>query len=157
MALMEPNLIRIPADGDEDAQAIIELARGPVTAALLESLDNQDFIALGRYGARLPALALREGSAPQLRRALLATAISHLGRQGDPRDLMTGLAVHYIVAVRLGQSPAGLFNDIAARLPAGPLPSLLRDFGARQDITLKAFGWQEIQTAAGPDFVPAPY
>lgn len=157
MTRMEPNLARIPADGDADAEAITALAGGTVTAALVASLTDGDFRALGRYGARQPTLALREGSAARLRRALLATAISELGRPGDPRDLMVGLAVHYFVAQQIGQSPADLFDEIAARLPGGPAATLLREFGARQDITLKAFGWQMIQTETGPDFKPAPF
>jgi hypothetical protein len=52
--------------------------------------------------------------------------------------------------------PAALFGTIAARLPDGPIPGLLRDFGARDDITPEAFGWQLVQTAEGPDFQPAP-
>jgi hypothetical protein len=154
---VEPNMARIPADGEADARAILELACGRVTAKLVESLDGRDFLALGRYGARQPTVALRAGSAAQLREALLATAFCQLGRGSDPRDLMVGLAVHHFVARQLGLEPAEVFDDIAARLPGGPLPDLLREFGGRQDITLSAFGWQLVETAEGPDFVPAPY
>jgi hypothetical protein len=102
-------------------------------------------------------VALRAGSAALLRDALLATALCQLGRASDPRDLMVGLALHHFVARQLGQVPAEMFGDVAARLPGGPLCDLLGEFGGRQDITLSAFGWQLLETAEGPDFMPAPY
>jgi hypothetical protein len=114
-------------------------------------------VALGRYGARQATIALRQQSAQQLRRSLLATALAQLIRPSDPRDLMVGLAVHHVVAQQIGTAPPALFDAIAARLPDGPMPGLLRDFGARHDITPEAFGWQLVQTAEGPDFLPAPY
>ena len=70
---------------------------------------------------------------------------------------MVGLALYLYVAEQLGQPPAELLGDIAARLPPGWVPDLLREFGARDDITLEAFGWLLVDTADGPDFLPAPY
>lgn len=153
---MEPNLARIPADGDTRAEAIIQRADGTVSSQILESLDNRDVLALGRYGARQPTVALREHSSRRLHDALLATVLSQLGRQRDPADLMVGLAVHHLVAQQIGVLPSSIFDNIAARLPDGPLPDMLRRFGARQDVTAEAFGRQLIQTADGPDFIPAP-
>jgi hypothetical protein len=153
---VQPNLARIPAGGDAQAEATIQRAQGAVTRRLLDSLDDSDFLSLGRYGARQPTVALRQGSATCLHEALLATAICQLGHESDPRDLMIGVALHHVVAQQIGQVPSALFHDVASRLPAGPIPDLLRDFGARQDITPEAFGWKQIQTAEGPDFVPAP-
>lgn len=49
---VEPNLARIPADKDADAEAILELARGGVTADLLDCMNDRDAVALGWYGAR---------------------------------------------------------------------------------------------------------
>jgi len=69
---------------------------------------------------------------------------------------MVGMALHHHVARQLGQEPAVLFDRVADRLPEGPVPDLLRKFGARKEITLRAFGWQQIDTADGPDFIPAP-
>jgi hypothetical protein len=155
MAAVKPNLVRIPADGDARAEAILLRAQGTISRGLLDSLDESDFVALGRYGARQPAVALREGSAESLEDALLATAIAQLGRPSDPRDLMVGLAVQFVVAESLGVVPSALFEEIAARLPDGPVSGLLRAFGVRRDVTLDGFGWQLVQTAEGPDFVPA--
>jgi hypothetical protein len=148
-----PNLAKIPDDGDADAKAIIELARGGVTADLLGYLVNRDFTALGRYAARQPTIALRERSVVRLRDGLLAAAICAAGRDSDPRDVMVGLAVYYFVAQQIGQVPSGLFDEIASRLPDGRVPDLLREFGARQDITLPAFAWQLVETPDGPDFL----
>lgn len=151
---MQPNLARIPADGDVRAEAIIHRARAAVTRQLLDSLDDRDLLALGRYGARQPTLALRQGSAALLLDALLAAAICQLGDESDLRDLMVGLAVHHLVAQQIGQDPSAMFQEIAARLPGGPVADLLRAFGTRQDITPEAFGWQIVQTAHGADFIP---
>jgi hypothetical protein len=153
---VEPNLARIPADKDADAKAILELARGGVTADLLDCMNDTDAIALGRYGARHATAALRRGSAVQLRDALLATAIGEVIRSDDPRDAMVGLAVGHFVAQQLGLVPAELFDEVASRLPDGWVPELLREFGARPDITLEAFGWLMVQTPDGPDFTPTP-
>jgi hypothetical protein len=152
-----PNLAEIPADGDADAEEILGLARDGVTAELLGCLVDRDRIALGRYGARHVTAALRQSSARLLRDALLAMAIGQvISTSGDDRDVMVGLAVYYFAAGQLGQSPADLFGEVAARLPDGWVPDLLREFGARQDITPDAFGWLLIQTPDGPDFTPAP-
>jgi hypothetical protein len=107
----------------------------------------------GRAGK--PAIALRQKSARRLEDSLLASALAQLVRQPDPRDLLVGMAVHYIVAEQIGAVPSAVFDDIARRLPDGPLPDLSRQFGARQDVTLEAFGWQLVQTPQGPDFIPA--
>jgi hypothetical protein len=153
---VEPNLGRIPADTDADAEAILELARGGVTADLLDCLNDRDAITLGQYGARHTTVALRRGSAVLLRDALLATAICQVIRNDDPHDVMVGLAVDYFAAQQLGLVPAGLFDDVASSLPDGWVPDLLREFGARTDITLQAFGWLLVETPDGPDFTPAP-
>jgi hypothetical protein len=121
----------------------------------MNELDSRDVLALGRYGARQPTFALRARSSEILRAALLASGIAGVRYESDPRDLMIGLALHHVVAQQLGQSPSAVFGDVAACLPDGPVAGLFREFGARQDITLKVFGWQLVQTANGPDLAPA--
>ena len=153
--LVRPNLARIPAAGDARAEAIIRRARTAISQSLLNFLEDSDAVALGRYGARQPAIALRHKSARRLEDTLLASALAQLLRQTDPRDLLAGMAVHYMVAEQIGTVPSVVFADVARRLPDGPLPDLLRQFGARQDVTLEAFGWQLVQTPEGPDFIPA--
>jgi len=97
-------------------------------------------------------MALRESSAARLRDALLAEAICAAGRDSDPREVMVSLAPLYYVAQQIGQVPSNLFDEIASCLSGGWVPDLLREFGARNDITLKAFAWQLIETPDGPDF-----
>ena len=137
--------------------AILDLARDGVTAGLLGCMVDRDAVALGRYGARNVTIALRRGSGALLREALLATAIAQAVHADDARDVMVGLALDYFVAGQLGLVPAELFGDVAACLPDGWVPDLLREFGTRTDITLKAFGWLLVETADGPDFIPAPW
>ena len=153
---MEPNPARIPADKDADAEAVLERARGGVTADFLDGMNDAEAIALGRYGARYTTGALRRRSAPLLRDALLATAICEVVRGGDPRDAKVGLAVDYFVAQQLHVIPTELFDEVASLLPDGWVPDLLREFGSRTDITLEAFGWLLVETPDGPDFAPAP-
>jgi hypothetical protein len=153
---VEPNLARIPADKDADAKAILDLACDGVTADLLGCMTDSDARALGRYGARFVTVALRRRSAALLREALLATAIAEAVHASDDRDVMVGLATDHFTAGQLGLVPAELFDDVASCLPDGWVPDLLRKFGARTDITLKAFGWLLVETPDGPDFVPAP-
>jgi hypothetical protein len=153
---VEPNLARIPADKDADAKAILDLACDGVTADLLGCMTDSDAMALGRYGARIVTVALRRRSAALLREALLATAIAQAVHASDDRDVMVGLATDHFAAGQLGLVPAELFGDVASCLPDGWVPDLLREFGARTDITLEAFGWLLVETPDGPDFVPAP-
>ena len=67
----------------------------------MNSLERRDVIALGRYGSRQPSIALRTGSPEILRAALLATGIAEVRDEGDPRDLMIGLALHHVIAQQL--------------------------------------------------------
>jgi hypothetical protein len=53
-------------------------AHGVITQRLLDTLSEQDALALGRYGARQPTIALRQHSAQRLSQALLATAAATL-------------------------------------------------------------------------------
>ena len=117
---MKPNLARIPAAGDDRAEAITQRARTAISQSLLDSLDDSDAVALGRYGARQPSLALRQKSAQRLEDALFASALAQLARQTDPRDLMTGMAVHYIVAEQIGAAPSVVFDDAAAACQTDP-------------------------------------
>ncbi|MFI6046908.1 hypothetical protein ACIA8C_35180 [Nocardia sp. NPDC051321] len=151
---MQPNLVRISADGDERAEEILRRIPDTISESFLETLDSRDNVALARYGARQVTVALREGSTILLTDALLATAAAELQNPGDPRDLMVDIAVHFVVAERLGVDPSLLFNDVAARLPVSSVADLLRHFGARNDISLHAFGWQLVETESGPDFAP---
>jgi hypothetical protein len=117
---VEPNLARIPARDDARAEAILVRAQGTITQQFLDILDERDHLALGRYGARQPTIALREGSASRLHDALLATATSELGRPGDPRDLMIDLAVQHVVAQKIGVVPAAMFKTSPPVYPTDP-------------------------------------
>lgn len=151
---VQPNLSRIPGDGDGRAEAILLRVQGMTGQHLLNSLDERDALVLGRYGARQPTIAFRDRSAERLRNTLLASALGRILQHDDARDMMVDLALHYVVAQRIGVAPRALFTEIAVRLPAGPDRDLLQTFGERRDVTLEAFGWQLVETPDGPDFVP---
>jgi hypothetical protein len=99
---------------------------------------------------------MREGSADLLRRALLATGLSVCLRSKDDRDTMVGLALPWVVALHLDMAPVEVFAEIADRVPDARVAGLLRRFGARSDIMLRAFGWEMVTTPGGLDFRPLP-
>jgi len=149
---VRPNLQSIPSDGDAAAEEIIALARDGVTADLLGCLVRRDATALVRYGARQATQALRARSSALLHDALLAEAIADIVRPRDCRDTMVSLAPHYYVAQQLGRDPAEVFDAAVSGLPDDRVRDLFRMFGARKDVTLKAFGWRLVQADGGPDF-----
>jgi hypothetical protein len=67
---------------------------------------------------------------------------------------MVGLALPWVLAQQLGIAPAEAFAEVAGRLPDAGVAALMRNFGARDDDTLQAFGWEMVTTAEGPDFRP---
>ncbi|WUI00156.1 hypothetical protein OHR68_42915 [Spirillospora sp. NBC_00431] len=136
------------------AEEILERVPEQVDARFIDTLEAGDRIVLGRYGARSATLAMRWGSVERLRDGLLASALSNCLGGRDSRDLMVAWALHFFVAEHLGHGPRAVFHEIADRLPAGDTSELLRVFGARDDVTLRSFGWCLVQTGAGPDFVP---
>ncbi|MBB5791439.1 hypothetical protein [Jiangella mangrovi] len=154
---LRPNLERIPGDGDARAERILRGLPRRIDAATVAALDDGDVLALGRYGARQVVVALRTRSKSRLRDALTAAALSERLRMIDPRDTMVALAPFVHVARELGVKPARLFAGVARRLPKGDVATLLRVFGARDDVTLESFLWRLVDTPDGPDIVPAPW
>ncbi|GIJ38790.1 hypothetical protein Vwe01_21150 [Micromonospora andamanensis] len=152
---VKPNLERIPGTQDRLAEEIIARAPRRIEQSFVRSLDPATALALGRYGARLASLALRQNSVDLLRRSVLATSLARCLASDDDRDFMVALAVPWIVAQQLGEAPAEVFATVGDSLPDGPVARLVHTFGARTDITLEAFGWDLVRTADGPDFRPA--
>jgi hypothetical protein len=101
-------------------------------------------------------IALREGSTDLLRRGLLATGLSVCLRSKDDRDTMVGMALPWVVTQHLDMAPVEIFAETADRVPDARVAGLLRRFGARSDVTLRAFGWEMVTTPGGLDFRPLP-
>ncbi|GIJ30862.1 hypothetical protein [Micromonospora sediminimaris] len=152
---MKPNLARISGKQDRLAEEILARAPRHIEQSFVNSLDPAAALALGRYGARLATLALRQNSVDLLRRSVLATSLARCLASDDDRDFMVALAVPWIVARQLGEDPAEVFAMVGDSLPDGPVARLVHTFGARTDISLEAFGWELVTTADGPDFRPA--
>ena len=66
----------------------------------------------------------------------------------DDRDLMMALAPHHDCARRLGADVAALFRRAAAAGPAS-LRELVEEFGRREDVTPRAFGFCVEETPEG--------
>jgi hypothetical protein len=131
---------------------VLAAASAEQRASFRASLSAHEATVLGRYGRRAATLAVRERSPERLRSGLVAEAIA-TPAHNDGRDVMVGLALHHHVARQLGVPPVELF-DAAAPLAEPEIADLFRGFGRRQDVTLAAFGWQELPTPHGLSFVP---
>ncbi|MFI0367503.1 hypothetical protein ACH35V_06460 [Actinomadura sp. 1N219] len=151
---MQPNLIRIPGDGDAHAAEILKRAPAHIDAHFIDALQESDVTSLARYGMRSATFALRSGSVERLRDGLLAHGMAECRRGRDWRDSLVSWAIHFFVAEALGYGAQALFQEVADRLPPGEWPDLLRRFGTRKDVTLRAFGWRLVDADTAPDFVP---
>jgi hypothetical protein len=104
----------------------------------------------GIYGHRAATRAVRENSQELLQLGLVAAAIANYVVP-QHRRVEVGLAVYHHAAVKLGLSPSDLFAT-AATYAGDDLAAQLTAFGRRGDVTLKRFGWKEVQTADGVQF-----
>ena len=139
----------------DDASVRELLAQAPtrVGAAFISQLVRADRARLGSFGLRMVVLGMRERSLDRLREGLLAIAVGAAVHTGDNRDLMVVLAVPHVASGQLGVRPAVVFDATADRFEVGWLPDLLRVFGARDDVTLEAFGWRQVATPDGIDVI----
>jgi hypothetical protein len=155
--LVLPNLERIPSTGDARAERLLGEAPQVADSAYLNSVDADLGLILGQYGVRQATIALRRRSVDRLAQALMAIALYAVvcPDDVDPRDLMVTLSLHHVVARDLGSDPGTLFAEVADRIPGSPVARLMMEFGQRRDVTLGAFAWARVETADGPDFVPA--
>jgi hypothetical protein len=142
--------------GDDYARTLLRGLPDVVSRTFIATLKRAHCLALARYGAQTPVHALRRRSPELLAEALLATAIFIIADDettADPRDVMTAVALHYVVAIDLDIAPEVLFTAVAGRLPHGVTADLLRQFGARTDVTARAFGLRRVETTDGPAYV----
>jgi hypothetical protein len=109
---------------------------------------------LARCSVRTAGQALGLGSEELCRRALLMLVVSHRAPLVDERDVMVFIAPHHIAATTVEGSAARLFGWAADR---GALDhqKVYRDFGARSDVTLEAFGWKLVPRDGHDWFVPS--
>jgi hypothetical protein len=105
--------------------------------------------------------ALREQSP-----AVLGAALDQLLVEGeeewlkDWRDLLVALAPYHDCARRLGLDPAAVFGAAADRGPAA-LREIVGEFGRRNDISPRTFGYDVVEGPNGPryeiDFSDLPF
>jgi hypothetical protein len=148
----------LPSPEDDRVMACVTAAAGAAPrerAAFRDALTGDRGVVLGRFGFRAATLAART-DAPELLTAGLAAFALAIGPGEDPRDVMVTAAVYHVIAVRLGVDPAQAF-DRAAELADPAIAGVLRAFGRRTGIDLRSFGWRELPTAEGPEFVPVPW
>jgi hypothetical protein len=150
-----PNLDRVPSKGDQPAAQVPGGTPPIADPPFLDSISADAVLDLGRYGTRQTTIALRRGSANLLTDALLATAIAaSADEHADVRDLLVGLALPHVAARELGIDPVRLFTEVAGRVQGTPVAQILVEFGHRRDVDLPSFGWERVETAHGPDFIP---
>lgn len=114
------------------------------------ALTEQRRRVLARYAMRAPMLALRTETPHHLFAGLVANCLIERTTR-DPRDDMIFFAPYTHVARELGVNPTELF-DSAAAYAAPDLANDMRVFGRRTDVTLRVFGWRQIDTPDGPSF-----
>jgi hypothetical protein len=140
----------LPSPTDEEIARIVGrfMAATPEQrAALSKSLTKEHRSLLGIYGHRAATLSVRQGSPEKLLNGLVGTALANYVIP-DTRNIKVALAVPYHCAQKLGLDPAEIFAE-AAQYASWATADILVDFGRRHDVSLKKFGWRELQTAEG--------
>ena len=142
-------------DVDRAMDRFIALARdlgsGGGLGSLGAALPRRRLPSLYRYSVRVASRAAA-ASDPDGCRAALAAAVIATWNEDDARELMINPTPHHVAATRVEGSAAALFDWAADRAPAQHAETL-RAFGRRTDVTLKAFGWSEVDGPTGTWFV----
>lgn len=102
---------------------------------------------LGIFGHRAATLAVRGEAGDWLHLGLIANALANASGR-EARDIEVALAVFHHAATRLGLPAADVF-EAAARYAPPENAQLLVEFGRRDDVVLKRYGWRVTQTADG--------
>jgi hypothetical protein len=124
---------------DADGREIFQSSLTPAARALF-----------GIYGHRAATRAVRDNQQVLLRLGLVANVIANYVMP-DNRRVEIGLAIYHHTAAKLGISPPDLFS-MAAEYAGVDLAAQLIAFGNRGDVTLKKYGWKEVQTADGVQY-----
>jgi hypothetical protein len=151
------NLLDQPKCGYDDrcfelytTLASIDIDERPHARRILNGADRK---ALSLYPGRADWLALEEKSAARLRSGLVIQAFT-LDDHSDYRDVMCMVAATHVIAHKLGVDAAPLFAE-AATFSADGVRDTLIEFGKRSDVTLAAFGVNELETPTGIRFRPS--
>lgn len=143
----------LPSDADTRLYDIIRTFREaahPQRQAFIDSLTDAQRALFGLFAHRAATLAVRLESPDWLENAFLASVIANTPIP-ESRNVELQLAVLHHCARKLGRNPIELF-DWAATYAADPLAAELEQFGRRDDIVLKKFGWVERRTPDGVTF-----
>jgi hypothetical protein len=143
----------LPSNADTQLYDILTWYRAaprPERDAFIAALSESQRALFGLFAHRAATLAVRLESAVWLEMAMLASVITN-ATIPESRNIDLQLAVLHHCAQKLGRSPVELF-DWAATYAADPLASQLEQFGRRDDISLKRFGWVERRTPDGVTF-----
>lgn len=101
----------------------------------------------GIYGHRAATRANRDQQPDLLELGLVAAAIANYVVP-DNRRVEISLAIYHYTAAKLGLNPLDLFT-FAADYAADDLATQLVTFGSRGDITLRKYGWKEVDSPDG--------
>jgi hypothetical protein len=128
-----------------------ELGPGGGFAALGAALPRRRLSSLYIYSVRAASRAAGAHD-PERCRDALAAAVIAMWDEVDDRELMINPTPHQVAATRVAGSAAALFDWAAGRAPAHQAEAL-RASGRRTDVTLKAFGWTEVDRPTGTWFL----
>lgn len=143
----------LPSNADTRLYDIVQrfrMADASQREAFVESLADSQRALFGLFAHRATTLAVRLESPDWLENAMLASVIANTPIP-ESRNVDLALAVLHHCARKLNRNPVKLF-DWAATYAVEPLAAHLEQFGRRDDIVLKKFGWVERRTPDGVKF-----
>ena len=124
------------------------MAAGPADRETFQSsLTPAALSHFGIYGHRAATRAMRENNQDYVQKGLVGAVIANYVVP-DKRRVETGLAIYYHPAAKLGVNPLDLFT-LAAGYATDDLAAQLVAFGNRADVSLKKYGWKEIDAPDG--------
>ena len=140
----------LPSRTDEQLQAIVaRFMEGTAVQRqqFLAALAQEHRSLFGIYGHRAATLAVRQESPEWLVSGLVGAAIANY-EIPEKRNVAVGLAVYHHCARKLNLAPDDVFSE-AAHFAAPHVAELFTQFGQRADVTLRKFGWRELNTEEG--------
>lgn len=140
----------LPAPADEALAEIVSAFTAwppPARESFVTHLIPSKRGLFGIFGHRAATLAVRNNEPERLLLGLVGNVIAN-SPIPPKRNVDAALAVFYHCSRKLGLEPQVMFDE-AVRFATDDMAAVLSEFGHRDDVTLKQYGWREIKTAKG--------
>jgi hypothetical protein len=140
----------LPSATDEQMAAVVSCfmqAEPTQRSRLLDSLSAQARSLFAIYGHRTATLAARHKSREQLLHGMVGVVMANYIIP-EKRRVEVALAVFHHVARKIDVNVIEFFEDTAVYATPAFAQTLLA-FGRKSDVTLKKYGWRELNTEDG--------